>query len=75
MGKKGRDAAPAAAAPKPLSHYAHALIPPFKSKEDLTKALKMSEEAAGGAKNELNASERGHLARVPFSFRLCSRRR
>jgi hypothetical protein len=51
MGKKGRDAASAAAAPKPLSHYAHALIPPFKSKEDLTKALKVSEEAAGGAKN------------------------
>ena len=71
--------------PPPASHagsssmdamdYAHALIPPFKSKEDLTKALKVSEEAAGGAKNELNASERGHLARVPFSFRLCSRRR
>lgn len=51
MGKKrgGGDAttaapAAAAAAPKPLSHYAHPLIPPFKSKEDLTKALKVSEE-------------------------------
>ena len=53
MGKKrGGDAtaAPAAApaAPKPLSHYAHPLIPPFKSKEDLTKALKVSEESFEG---------------------------
>ena len=54
MGKqkqKGSDAAPAAAAaaaPKPLSHFSHALIPPFKSKEDLTKALKVSEESFEG---------------------------
>lgn len=48
MGKKrGGDAAAAAAAaataaaPKPLSHYSHALIPPFKSKDDLNKALKV----------------------------------
>ena len=51
MGKRrgGNDAA-AAAAPKPLSHYAHPLIPPFKSKEDLTKALKVGEESSEGTR-------------------------
>lgn len=62
MGKKRGDAAAVAAAapaaaPKPLSHYAHALIPPFKSKDDLTKALKVKERWLEGRK-ELNASSR-----------------
>ena len=49
MGKQGKQKPAAApAAPKPLSHYAHALIPPFKSKEDLTRALKVSEKRKRG---------------------------
>ena len=58
MGKKRVGNAAAAApevAPKPLSHFAHALIPPFKSKDDLTKALKVR-EGATQAEKEANAS-------------------